>query len=89
MATAATSAEKPAVGPASSAMTSRPVFWADFRIVSWSSGTNVRGSTTSTEIPSRANSSAAASASWTSQASATTVTSLPSRLMSALPSGIV
>ena len=40
-------------------------------------------------MPSFANSSAAASASCTSQATATTVTSLPLRLISALPSGIV
>src|ERR1700676_971462 len=89
VAIAAISAEKPAVGPASSAMTSRPVFCTEPRIVSLSSGTSVRGSTISTEMPSLASSSAAASASCTSQASATTVTSAPSLLMSAWPNGIV
>jgi len=42
--------------PASSAMTRRPVFSAtEARIVSRSNGTSVRGSTTSTEIPSFSN----------------------------------
>jgi hypothetical protein len=62
VATAATSAKKPAVGPASPAMTSRPVFRTERRIVSVSSGTSVRGSTTSTDISSWASSLAAASA---------------------------
>jgi hypothetical protein len=83
VASAAISAEKPAVGPASSAMTSLPVLRTDLRIVSASSGTSVRGSMISTEMPSFASSSAAASDSCTSQASATIVTSLPSRFTSA------
>jgi hypothetical protein len=70
-------------------MTSRPVLRTELRIVSASSGTRLRGSMISTEIPSFASSSAAASASCTSQASATTVTSPPSRFTSAWPSGIV
>ena len=58
-------------------MMARPVFATEANIVSMSSGTNVRGSTTSTEMPDLASSSAAANASCTSQATATTVTSVP------------
>ena len=58
VAIAAISAENPAVGPASSAMTRRPVFCTDWRIVSLSNGASVRGSTTHGD-PSPASSSAA------------------------------
>ena len=57
-------------------------------IVSSSSGSSVRGSTTSTEIPSFSASSAACIASGTIRPIATTVTSEPSRSTRALPSGI-
>ena len=53
------------VAGASSTTTSRPVFRTEARIVSASIGTSVRGSITSTEIPSAANASATASASRT------------------------
>ena len=59
----------------------------DSTIVSRSSGTSVRGSITSTSIPSPASSSAAASASWTRRESATTVTSRPGRTTRARPIG--
>ena len=48
----------------------------------------MRGSTTSTEIPSFSASSAAFSASGTIRPIAITVTSVPSRMTRALPSGI-
>ena len=73
---------------ASCATTQRFVFFTDSTIASSSSGSSVRGSTTSTETPSFSASSAALSASWTSRPVATTVTSSPSRWTRALPSGI-
>ena len=73
---------------ASCAVTQRFVFLTEATIVSSSSGWSVRGSSTSTEMPSFSASSAAASASCTSRPVATTVTSSPSRWMRALPSSI-
>ena len=64
------------------------VFFTDSTMARSSSGWSVRGSSTSTEMPSSAASSAAYSASCTSRPMATTVTSLPSRWRRALPSGI-
>src|SRR5215831_6838089 len=74
---------------ASSTMTTQPVLRTEVRSVSLSMGTSVLGSTTSTAIPSRESSSAAASASGTILAMAITVTSRPSRLTSATPIGMV
>src|SRR5713101_6817392 len=62
---AAISAAIEHVGADSSTTISRPVLRTDWRIWSTSSGTSVRGSMTSTDTPSAANSSAAASARWT------------------------
>src|SRR5262245_10618593 len=53
------------VAGASSTITTRPVFRTEARSVSTSSGTSVRGSTTSAEMPSSASSSASRSASVT------------------------
>src|SRR6266571_6475142 len=69
---AATSAAALQVMHASSAMTTRPVFWTEVRRVPLSIGTSVLGSTTSTAMPSLANSSAAASASVIFKDTATT-----------------
>ena len=55
------------------------VFFTEATSASSSSGCNVRGSTTSTEIPSSSACSAAFSDSWTSRPVAITVTSSPSR----------
>ena len=52
-----------------------------------SSGETVRRSMTSTEIPSDARVSAAASASWTMRETETTVMSSPGRTTAALPIG--
>ena len=73
---------------ASSTMTARPVFRTERRMAGVSIGTSVRGSTTSNEMPSASNSSAAFSASRTIFEMATTVTSDPSRFTSASPMGI-
>ena len=59
-----------------------------FRIVSSSSGFNVRGLITSTLIPSRSGVRAAERARGTIAMVATTVTSVPSRFTSALPMGM-
>ena len=72
----------------SSTISSRPVLRTDGRIVSISSGATVRGSITSTEMPSRASSSHAVSVLCTMSARATTVTSVPSRTTAAWPNGI-
>ncbi len=71
-----------------STTSARPVFATDSRIVGRSSGTSVRGSITSSEMPSRASVSAAVSASRTREPMATTVRSLPSRRTAACPNGI-
>ena len=86
--TAATSAPKPIRVTASCATTARFVFFTDETSVSSSSGCSVRGSTTSTEIPSPSASSAAFRLSWTSRPVAITVTSSPSRCTRARPIGI-
>ena len=65
--------------------TNFPVFWTDFTIKSVSNGTNVIGSTTSTEIPSSFNSSAACKLRSSILPQDTNVTSLPSTLTSPLP----
>ena len=52
-----------------------------------SSGATVRRSITSTEMPSSATSSAAATASWTMRDTETTVTSVPGRTTADLPMG--
>ena len=54
-----------------------------------SSGTSVRGSITSAEMPSDASASAAASARGTMPPMATMVASLPSRFTSATPRGMM
>ena len=69
-------------------MRAREVLRTELRIVSSSSGHSVRGSMTSTPIPSRERVSAAASARGTIAIVAMTVMSPPSRLTSALPSGM-
>ena len=73
---------------ASWAVTQRFVFCTERMIASSSSGSSVRGSSTSTEIPSASACSAACSASGTIRPIAITVTSVPSRMMRALPNGI-
>ena len=73
---------------AGSAMTSRPVFSTDVRMLALSSGTSVRGSITSTDIPSASSSCAAAIACGTEPAIATTVPSVPSRSVFATPNGM-
>ena len=52
-----------------------------------SSGATVRRSITSTEMPSPAKRSAAATASWTIRETDTTVTSVPGRTTAAVPMG--
>ena len=73
---------------ASCATTARFVFCTDSTRPASSSGCSVRGSTTSTEMPSSAAASAALSERCTSGPVAITVTSVPSRTTRALPSGI-
>ena len=68
-------------------MTTRWVLATEAASVARSSGTRLRGSTTSAEIPSSASISAATSASPTMRAVAMTVTSPPARFTSAEPSG--
>src|SRR5262245_59969714 len=72
----------------SSATTKRPVRATEARMVSRSNGTSVRGSITSTSMPSRASASAASSATETVSDVATTVASRPVRLISAWPNGM-
>ena len=72
---------------AGSAITNLPVFATDSKIVCLSNGTKVRGSITSTEMPSASSSSAARRAIGTAPAMATTVTSSPERGTSATPNG--
>ena len=79
------SAPKPPRVTASCAVTARVVFFTEAMIVSSSSGSSVRGSITSTEIPSFSASSAAFSASGTIRPIAITVTSEPSRMHARLP----
>src|SRR5207248_4715006 len=86
--TAATSAPKPMRVTASWATTARFVFFTDETSVSSSSGCSVRGSTTSTEMPSLSASSAAFRLSCTSRPVAITVTSSPWRCTRARPIGI-
>ena len=86
--TAATSAPKPMRVTASCATTTRFVFFTDATSASSSSGCSVRGSITSTEMPSSSAASAASSERCTSGPVAITVTSVPSRTVRALPSGI-
>ena len=86
--TAAISAPKPIRVTASCATTTRFVFFTDATSESTSNGCSVRGSQTSTEMPSDSASFAAASASCTSRPVATTVTSEPSRCTRACPIGI-
>ena len=76
---AAISAPMPNGTTASWAMRSRPVLCTDSRIGAMSSGATVRRSITSTEMPSPATRSAAATASWTIRETDTTVTSVPGR----------
>src|SRR3990170_2754793 len=85
---AAISAPTPQLWWHSSTTTRSPVFATDPRSVLRSNGTSVRGSTTSTEMPSAASVAAAARARWTMYDVATTVTSVPLRLTSATPKGI-
>ena len=85
---AAISAPNPPRFTASWTMTRRLVLATELRMASSSSGTSVRGSTTSTEMPSCSRSPATWSARWTIIWVATTVTSVPTRLMSALPMGM-
>src|SRR6266566_5744654 len=72
-------------GGHSCTQTSRPVFATLPTIVSRSSGTSVRGSTTSTSMPSAASTSAAATDRWRISCVATTVMSEPVRTTSARP----
>ena len=85
---AAISEPNPQNRTASCATTSRCVFATDAAIRSVSSGTSVRGSTTSTLIPAPSSSCAARSAWGTCAPSATTVASVPSRAMRPTPSSI-
>ena len=80
---------KPLVLWASLTRTTFPVFLTELMMISLSSGTKVRGSTTSTEMPSSANSSAACMTRRSILPYVTTVTSVPSRLISPTPRGIV
>lgn len=66
----------------------RLVLRTEARIVSSSSGRRVRGSITSTSIPSRASCEAACKARGAMAWMATSVTSAPERLISALPMGM-
>ena len=70
------------------ATTTRCVFATDAAIVSVSSGTSVRGSTTSTLTPSGSSSRATLRACGTIAPSATRVTSVPARTTFAVPSSI-
>lgn len=83
------SAAAPQVLCAGSATTNRPVRCTERMMVSMSSGTSVRGSMTSTEMPSSASASAALTASGTALEIATTVTSDPWRSVRASPNGIL
>ena len=73
----------------SSTATSRPVLRTLARMASVSSGEMVRGSMTSTEIPSLFSLSATWFASITMRERATMVTSVPSRVTFATPNGMV
>src|SRR6476660_9960181 len=76
---AAISEPNPSLRAASCRTTARAVFLTDVTIVSMSSGTNVRISTTSTEIPSLSNSSATSTPCDTPAEYVIKVTSRPSR----------
>ena len=77
----------PHSGHPSSTMTTRPVWRALAARVSRSSGRKVRGSMTVHSTPSRASSSAAASATQTMRACAISVQSPPARRSAAWPKG--
>src|ERR1019366_3710577 len=84
---AASSAPHPPVSVSSWAITRRPVFLTDAKIVSSSNGSSVSGSITSQSMPSWASSSAAARERYKLMCVATTVTVVPARFTTALPMG--
>ena len=85
---AAMFAATPQLSWLSSVTTSRPVLRTEASRVPVSSGSSVRGSTTSADMPSFARASAAVTARGTCTPAATMVTSLPSRATNAFPNSV-